>query len=213
MDKNQQIIHKILDGEADEDEKKIVAQSMETDAGLKKEFASLEDTVRMLKESERREPPMSFTAEVMKGLPQKKATVFVRIREFFFGSRVLHWNMATALGVAVIVLFGVIMVSRVHREPSMNAAGPVESEMTVRLTFYAPQAHTVSVAGDFNKWKTDADEMKGTDGMWNIELKLKPGVYSYSFVVDGKSWVADPGAQAYTDDGFGSRNALLRVSI
>jgi len=213
MDKNREIIHKILDGEAREDEKKIVARSMETDAGLKKELAGLENIVRMLEKSERREPPMSFTAEVMKRLPRKKMSTFVRIKEFLFGSRVLHWNMATALGVAVIVLFGVVTVSRVHHEPSMNAAGPVGSEVTVRLTFYAPQARTVSVAGDFNKWKTDADEMKGTDGMWHIDLKLKPGVYSYSFVVDGKSWVADPGAQAYTDDGFGSRNALLRVSI
>lgn len=213
MDKNREIIHKIFDGEASEDEKKVVAQSMETDAGLKNEFAGLENIVRMLKESERREPPMSFSTEVMKRLPRKKTSIFVRIREFLFGSRVLHWNMATALGVAVIVLFGIVTVSRVHREPSMTAAGPVESEMTVRLTFYAPQARTVSVAGDFNKWKTDADVMKGTDGMWHIDLKLKPGVYSYSFVVDGKSWVADPGAQSYTDDGFGSRNALLRVAI
>jgi anti-sigma factor RsiW len=213
MDKNRELIHKILDGEASDDEKKVVSRSVEMDAGLKKEFAGLENTVRMLTKSERRESPMSFTAEVMKRLPRKKTSVFTRIREFLFGSRVLHWNMASALGVAVIMLFGVITVSRVHREPSMNAAGPVESAVTVRLTFYAPQARTVSVAGDFNKWKTDADEMKGTDGMWNIELKLKPGVYSYSFVVDGKSWVADPGAQSYTDDGFGSRNAELRVAI
>lgn len=213
MDKNREIIHKILDGEASEDEKKIIARSVEMDAGLKKEFAALENTVRMLKKSERREPPMSFNAEVMQRLPRKRTGIFARIRQFLFGSRVLHWNMATALGVAVIVLFGVITMSRVHREPSMIAAGPVESEMNVRLTFYAPQAQTVSVAGDFNKWKTDADVMKGTDGMWTIELKLKPGVYSYSFVVDGKSWVADPGAQSYTDDGFGSRNAELRVAI
>ena len=213
MDKNREIIHKILDGEASEDEKNIFSRSVEMDDDLKKEFAGIKNTARMLEKSERREPPMSFTAEVMKSLPRRKAPAFARIREFLFGSRVLRWNMATALGIAVIVLFTVITVTRVHREPSMNALGPVESEMTVRLTFYAPQAHTVSVAGDFNKWKTDADEMKGTDGMWHIDLKLKPGVYSYSFVVDGKSWVADPGAQAYTDDGFGSRNALLRVSI
>ncbi len=211
MDKNQELMHKILDGEASEDEKKLVAQSVDKDVGLKIEFTGLENTVRMLKDSERREPPVSFTVEVMKRLPRKKVSIFTRMREFLFGSRVLHWNMATALTVAVIVLFGIITVSRVHRE--LNTAGPVESEMTVRLTFYAPQAHTVSVAGDFNKWKTDADVMKGTDGMWSIELKLKPGVYSYSFVVDGKSWVADPGAQSYTDDGFGSRNAELRVAI
>jgi anti-sigma factor RsiW len=213
MDKNREIIHKILDGEASNDEKKFFAKSLETDTGLKEEFDGLENAVRMLGKSERREPPISFTTEVMKRLPRKKASVFTRIREFLFGSRVLHWNMATALGVAVVVLFGVITVSRVHLEPSMNAARPVENEVTVRLTFYAPQARTVSVAGDFNRWKTDADEMKGTNGMWHIDLKLKPGVYSYSFVVDGKSWVVDPGAQSYTDDGFGSHNAVLRVSI
>jgi anti-sigma factor RsiW len=213
MDKNREIIHKILDGEASEDEKKIIARSVEMNAGLKQEFAALENTVRMLKKSERREPPMSFNAEVMQRLPRKRAGIFARTRQFLFGSRVMHWNMASALGVAVIVLFGVITVSRIHREPSLNATGPVESTVTIRLTFYSPEAHTVSVAGDFNKWKTDADEMMGNDGMWNIELKLKPGVYSYSFVVDGKSWVADPGAESYTDDGFGSRNAVLRVAI
>jgi len=213
MDKNREIIHKIFDGEASEDEKKIIARSVEMDADLKKELAALENAVRMLKKSERREPPMSFNAEVMQRLPRKKETVFARIREFLFGSRVLHWNMATALGVAVIVLFGVITVSRVHREPLLNATGPADGAVTVRLTFYSPQARTVSVAGDFNKWKIDADEMKRNDGMWTIELKLNPGVYSYSFVVDGKSWVADPGAQSYTDDGFGSRNAVLRVAI
>lgn len=213
MHKNREIIHKILDGAAGEDEKMIIARSVEMDAGLKQEFAALENAVRMLRKSERREPPMSFTAEVMQRLPRKRAGIFARIRKFFFGSRVLHWNMASVIGVAVIVLFGVITVSRVHHEPSLNVTGPVESAVTIRLTFYSPEAHTVSVAGDFNKWKTDADEMKGNDGMWNIELKLKPGVYSYSFVVDGKSWIADPGAESYIDDGFGSRNAVLRVDI
>jgi 1,4-alpha-glucan branching enzyme len=69
------------------------------------------------------------------------------------------------------------------------------------------------VAGDFNNWKTDAQEMKKTDGIWRIVLKLKPGVYSYSFVVDGKAWVPDPGAEFYEDDGYGSRNSVLRITI
>lgn len=213
MIKNREIIHKILDEEADEGEIKRTTQAMESDSTLREEFSKLQNAVRMLKESERHGPPIYFTAEVMKRLPRSKSSVFVRVRDFLFGRRVLHWNIASALGMVAIAVFGAIMVSRVHREPFMNAAGPGESAATVRLTFYAPQARTVTVAGDFNKWKTDVDEMKQTDGMWQIELKLKPGVYSYSFVVDGKSWVADPGAQSYTDDGFGSQNALLRVAI
>jgi 1,4-alpha-glucan branching enzyme len=95
----------------------------------------------------------------------------------------------------------------------MTASGPSEAAVTVRLTFRAPEARSVAVAGDFNKWRTTADEMKRTNGVWSIDLKLKPGVYSYSFVVNGKSWVPDPGAEIYTDDGFGSRNAVLRVNI
>jgi anti-sigma factor RsiW len=217
MDKDRDImhtIHKILDNEGDDADKKLIEKSVEDDAGLREEFSGLASAVRMLEQSKRREPPAFFTAEVMKKLARKRPSVWARMRAFLFGSRVLHWNMASAIGMAVVVLVALITVSRVvHRETTMNAAGPVESAVTVRLTFYAPQASTVSVAGDFNKWKTDADEMKGTDGMWSIDLQLRPGVYSYSFVVDGKSWVADPGAQSYADDGFGARNAVLRVAI
>jgi hypothetical protein len=216
MDKERDImhtIHKILDNEADDAEKKLIEKSIKDDRRLREEFSGLSGTVRMLEQSERLQPPAFFTAEVMKELPEKKMPLFARLREFLFNSRVLHWNVASALGAAIIVIVVLAAVSRTHHETAMNAAGPIESAVTVRLTFYAPQARTVSVAGDFNKWKTDADEMKGTDGMWSIDLKLRPGVYSYSFVVNGKSWVADPGAQSYADDGFGSRNAVLRVAI
>ncbi len=213
MDKEREIMHKILDGEASEEEEKAFVKSGEQERGIREDFIGLQNAVHILKESERYEPPPFFTAEVMKKLPRKDSSIRAWLRQFLFGSRVLHWNMASALGAAVLILAAVVTVGRIHHEPVMNAAGPVEGSTTVRLTFYAPQARTVSVAGDFNKWRTEADTMKGTDGMWSIDLKLKPGVYSYSFVVDGKTWVADPGAQSYQDDGFGSRNSILRVAI
>jgi hypothetical protein len=31
------------------------------------------------------------------------------------------------------------------------------------------------------------------------------------FVVDGKAWVTDPKAETYRDDGFGNKNAVMRV--
>jgi 1,4-alpha-glucan branching enzyme len=98
-------------------------------------------------------------------------------------------------------------------EPKSVQGEPViaESAITVRLTFHAPEAHSVAVAGKFNKWRTD-DEMKQVDGKWSIDLKLEPGVYAYSFLVDGKAWVPDPGAESYEEDGFGSQNAVLRVN-
>jgi 1,4-alpha-glucan branching enzyme len=86
-----------------------------------------------------------------------------------------------------------------------------EPAILVRLTFHAPQAHSVAVAGKFNKWRID-DKMERSDGMWSIDLKLKPGVYAYSFLVDGREWVPDPKAESYEEDGFGSQNAVLRVN-
>jgi anti-sigma factor RsiW len=217
-DKERDIMHKILDGEAGDDEKKIITRDMEANPGLKEEFIGLENAVRMLETSERREAPPAFTMEVMRQLPRRTSSAFDHIRGFLLGNRVLRWNMAVALAAAVIVLVTVITVSRMHREPVITPAvtavsGPAESTITVRLTFHAPQAHSVAVAGKFNKWRTDADEMKRTDGKWSIDLKLRPGVYTYSFLVDGKSWVPDPGAESYEDDGFGSQNAVLRVNI
>jgi len=224
--KERDIMHKILDRDAGDDEKKIITRDMESDPGLKEEFIGLEKAVRMLEESERLEAPPAFTTEVMKRLTRRSPSVLDRVKGFLLGSRVLRWNMATALAAAVIVLVTGVVVSRMHHEPAeptMTAISvpesvpgkpePVigESTITVRLTFHAPEAHSVAVAGKFNKWRTD-DEMKRIDGKWSIDLKLKPGVYTYSFLVDGKSWVPDPGAESYEDDGFGSQNAVLRVN-
>jgi 1,4-alpha-glucan branching enzyme len=149
----------------------------------------------------------------MKRLPGTKMSAIERFRKFLFEGRVLRWNMATALATIVIVVAAGVMFTRFYPEPTMTAVStPVQEEVTVRLTFRAPEAHSVAVAGDFNKWKTNVDEMQQNGGMWSIDLKLKPGVYTYSFVIDGKSWVPDPGAKTFQDDGFGSRNAVLRVN-
>jgi 1,4-alpha-glucan branching enzyme len=49
------------------------------------------------------------------------------------------------------------------------------------------------------------------DGLWTIDIKLKPGTYNYMFVVDGEMWVTDPDAGLYRDDGFGYKNSVVRV--
>jgi hypothetical protein len=214
MDRERDIIHAILDGDAGEDEKRRMARSMETDARLWEESKSLESAVRMLETSERIQPPPHFTADVMRRLPGRPLPVFDRFKTFVFGTRVLSWNMASALAVAAIVTVALVTVVRLPRETTTTTTDvPAESAVLVRLTFYAPQAQRVAVAGEFNKWRTDTDEMRRSDGVWSIDLKLKPGVYAYSFIVDGRNWVPDPGAESYADDGFGSRNAVLRVAI
>ena len=57
--------------------------------------------------------------------------------------------------------------------------------------------------------RTPLEQTSG--GAWTVTIPLQPGRYEYMFVVDGKEWIADPFAVEQSDDGFGSRNAVLDV--
>jgi 1,4-alpha-glucan branching enzyme len=74
-------------------------------------------------------------------------------------------------------------------------------------------ARSVTVAGDFNGWKTDVTTLADDDGdgVFVGVVELPPGSYAYMFVVDGRDWVPDPYADSFQDDGFGNRNAVLRL--
>jgi hypothetical protein len=48
--------------------------------------------------------------------------------------------------------------------------------------------------------------------VWTGRVPLQPGVHQYMFVIDGTEWVTDPGAERWSDDGFGNRNAVLAVA-
>jgi hypothetical protein len=108
-------------------------------------------------------------------------------------------------------LLTVIFVSQ--RKPSpLPAPRVVAGPTLVRFAFSAPDAHAVSVAGDFNGWRADAAPAeRGADGIWRVSLPIPTGSWSYSFVVDGK-FVEDPQAEAWREDGFGGKNAVVRVN-
>ncbi len=75
----------------------------------------------------------------------------------------------------------------------------------VRLACYAPKAHLVYLAGDFNDWAHNREGlvfdpqfvMQGpdSDGVWHAEVDLKPGRHLYQFVIDGDRWIADPNSE------------------
>jgi hypothetical protein len=93
-------------------------------------------------------------------------------------------------------------------------AGPVAiKEILVEFSLEAPGATTVAVAGDFSGWESDfvLEDADG-DGIWTGRIPITPGLHKYMFVIDGTDWVTDPGAQRYSDDGFGNRNAVLAVA-
>jgi len=85
------------------------------------------------------------------------------------------------------------------------------SEQLVTFSLYAPQAHSVAVAGSFNNWTPGAFSLKKDfSGTWTGAIRLKPGTYQYRFFVD-KQWADDPNAKKTAGNEFGTKNAVLEV--
>lgn len=100
-----------------------------------------------------------------------------------------------------------------RRETVVASAPKVQVVKEVKIFFYYPPARNVAVTGDFNDWNADGVPLKaaGKPGLWETELRLPPGVYSYNFIVDGELLVPDPNSPNQMPDGYGGTNSLLLV--
>jgi peroxiredoxin len=78
--------------------------------------------------------------------------------------------------------------------PVVKPAGGEEFEVEFKFR-PAEAAQAVYLAGSFNEWKPAQHKLDGpdTNGVYSTKLKLKAGVHEYKFVIDGKTWRADPG--------------------
>jgi hypothetical protein len=217
MKKAHEDMQRLLDGDVPAAEKEAIIRQIQDDPVLRKEFDDLSGAVGLLEQEGRMQPPLAFTASVMRRIPRRADTLPERLKRFLFGGRVLRWNMAAALAIVLLTVVTTTLMmrqmTRIDTGPGSASAPSGEQAALVRLTFVAPAAQHVTVAGDFNKWRTDSHVMKRENGMWTIELPLKPGRYNYMFIVDGAHWVTDPHAESYRDDGFGYQNAVMRVSL
>jgi 1,4-alpha-glucan branching enzyme len=90
---------------------------------------------------------------------------------------------------------------------------PALEEQEIILTFLAPKARKVAVAGNFNSWRPDATPLENTGaGEWVVRLMLRSGQYEYRFVVDGR-WSEDPGTSQRVANRYGSFNSVLLVPL
>lgn len=94
------------------------------------------------------------------------------------------------------------------RPTRLPASAHVYKEVT--FDFTSTEAHSVSVAGEFNGWNTRTLVMtKRPNGTWKATTRLKPGVYGYKLVVDNE-WRLDPdNPKVKVVDGV--TNSLIRV--
>lgn len=91
------------------------------------------------------------------------------------------------------------------------------------VTFrFLGQASSVNLVGSFNGWNPNDPNYtmeQADDGSWEITVELEPGEYQCKYYIDG-NWPKDmseleeflvPKPNGYVDDGFGGKNAVIRI--
>ena len=94
------------------------------------------------------------------------------------------------------------------------ATGAAASEQMMKFVVVNDSASTVAILGDFNDWEEGGMPLRRVTakaGVWEITIPLAPGRYHYTFVVDGKNWIADPLAPRTLEDDFGRPNSVITV--
>jgi glycosidase len=89
------------------------------------------------------------------------------------------------------------------------------SEKHRLVTFeYAPPTPLSScyIVGTFNNWdRSQYPLTKSADGRtWRVTVPIKPGVYEYLYIEDGKRWVPDPKVEQ-VEDMNNNRNSIVVV--
>ncbi|MEA2059225.1 MAG: glycogen-binding domain-containing protein [Thermodesulfobacteriota bacterium] len=90
-------------------------------------------------------------------------------------------------------------------------SGKKTKRKRTQFSFNLPDAGEVLLAGDFNQWNGKKHRMKqNSGGIWEKTLVLKPGIYEYKYIVDGK-WQTDPACSRNCMNTFGSYNNWINV--
>ena len=71
---------------------------------------------------------------------------------------------------------------------------------------------SVKLAGNFTNWQAKALAMKKTPEGWVATVKLKPGRYTYKFIINNNYWITDPNNNINENDGEGNINSVYFVT-
>lgn len=226
-------VRRFLDGELSAElEQRFIADA-EQDSALRAEFAQAKvarDALQLLKSSPAPTSNLAARslASALSAAASPDPTLLESVRRLL-SPRWVRVRLSPALIVLPLVAAALLWFGARHgAQPVASAteaaaapgvaeaeASPVtEDAMPVRFVLPAEGAHRVSVAGDFNGWDPEAIELVDDDGdgVFVGMAYVPRGDWSYMFVVDGTRWVPDPYAQSFRDDGFGGRNAVLRIN-
>lgn len=219
MTDSEQLVQRFVDQELSAEERLQFVARLGRDEALRQRAMDLERLVLDVRRLPRPEVPAGFTARVLERTEPRRS-MWRRLAETLWAPRALEWNLASAAAAACLVVFAfgaaiagaLSWQTRSAPQPGTVSASAAGAPVLVRLVVLQPGARTVQAAGDFNGWNPHRTPLEQvSNGAWMVTIPLEPGRYEYMFVVDGQQWIADPFALEQSEDGFGSRNAVLEV--
>jgi hypothetical protein len=94
-----------------------------------------------------------------------------------------------------------------------SAASSPQGTVWIRFMYTNNAADSVAVAGDFSQWTPVPLSPRTVNGetVWTGLVPVSQGEHEYQFVINGDRWVPDPLAPVKRGDGFGTKNAVLKI--
>jgi 1,4-alpha-glucan branching enzyme len=111
-----------------------------------------------------------------------------------------------------VVVLALRAVLAAEPEATRALVSPLISSNGVVFSYYAPDAFSVSLTGEFNQWSINSHLMdRNTNGVWTITTQVKPGKYQYQFNVNGIYWKHDPNNTNKLVDSYGGIKSIVVV--
>jgi len=211
--KIKKLLNPHIDKTLDADTAQQVNEHLKSCPICDKEYQSLKEIITSLNSLSPQPAPKDFTQNIMAKISQKEIQIQTswmdRIKKQISIPQLSFRLVGVATGAALIVFFAFTFV---FNTPDTSPICSAEVQFSLRIS--DGKAHTVAIAGDFNRWNPQENLLEDPegDGIWTGTLKLEPGRYEYMFVLDGEKWLPDPNALRYVKDGFGNKNAILEVN-
>ena len=106
--------------------------------------------------------------------------------------------------------------ARTTSSPSVqdaSASSAQQGTVWIRFMYTNNTADSVAVAGDFSQWNPVPLSPRTVNGetVWTGLVPVSQGEHEYQFVINGDRWVPDPLAPITRGDGFGAKNAVLKI--
>ena len=179
--------------------------------GLRLEEERLRALLESLGEDVR--APLALRDSVMREIAEIPVPLWRQFADWCLRPRTLRLSPAAgALAMAASAAVFLLWPGSVPTTDPVAASGA--GQVVTRFVFVAGEASSVHLTGDFVSWSREGielEDLRGT-GVWTADVSLAPGIYQYTFIVNGTEWQPDPRAVSQVDDGFGQTNSVVIVS-